>query len=357
MFERLELLTPLGWESTILSVGAKMQAAGYVDLIKKLELVPRQLEYAIWYTHCGIQVLIALAEPGEALNTGHWEKIALTIRSALTASKPDLVVYNLRDAAALHFAAHHWKGPSIAFLTEASFFEPEQLSGSEEKEQLKKNIAGAKRVIVASQFLRDKFKALWGHTAEVFLNTVNVERYSFTKSTPGAALTMFQPYPNKGIDVFLAIAAERPGDRFLVVGGMGPDYRARKARFTALANLEHRIFSRDVRSAYEASRVVLVPSLAEEGFARVIIEACASGTPVIASDIGGTREAGRDAILYAPAVSITGPWHAQIDQLCDPGVYSEWSHKAALHAQSYQMRLAGEMPRLSEYLHSCISGR
>lgn len=48
--------------------------------------------------------------------------------------------------------------------------------------------------------------------------------------------------------------------------------------------------SRDMRSVYGASDIVVAPSIAPEPFGRIIIEAQAAGLPVIASDAGGFRE-------------------------------------------------------------------
>ena len=46
----------------------------------------------------------------------------------------------------------------------------------------------------------------------------------------------------------------------------------------------------EVRSYITASDVVLVPSLVDEGYGRVAMEAIACGTPVLAADRGGLNE-------------------------------------------------------------------
>ena len=47
----------------------------------------------------------------------------------------------------------------------------------------------------------------------------------------------------------------------------------------------------EIQAWFDAADVVVVPSLVAESFSRVILEAMASGTPVVVSDRGGNREA------------------------------------------------------------------
>jgi glycosyltransferase involved in cell wall biosynthesis len=64
---------------------------------------------------------------------------------------------------------------------------------------------------------------------------------------------------------------------------------------------------------YRRAAIVAVPSLAE-GFGLPILEAMASGTPVIASDIAPFRELAREAALLLPALD-PGAWEATLIQL------------------------------------------
>jgi len=52
----------------------------------------------------------------------------------------------------------------------------------------------------------------------------------------------------------------------------------------------------DMPAAYRLASVAVVPSLVPEGFGRVPVEAMAMGVPVIASDLGATRETVREGV-------------------------------------------------------------
>jgi glycosyltransferase involved in cell wall biosynthesis len=76
---------------------------------------------------------------------------------------------------------------------------------------------------------------------------------------------------------------------------------------------------RTLAAVYRRAAVVLLPS-DREGFGLPIIEAMASGTPVVASDLAALREVGGSAVEY-----------------CDVGAVSLWSDRigALLNERQY----------------------
>jgi glycosyltransferase involved in cell wall biosynthesis len=77
--------------------------------------------------------------------------------------------------------------------------------------------------------------------------------------------------------------------------------RARKLR------VEHRVhlagYVDDLAAAYKAMDVCVLPSILEEGLPTSLLEAQLAGLPIVASDIGGTRETiavGRTGVLVQP---------------------------------------------------------
>jgi glycosyltransferase involved in cell wall biosynthesis len=112
--------------------------------------------------------------------------------------------------------------------------------------------------------------------------------------------------PVKGVAYFVeaarAVAERNPHARFVVVG----DGAERGALERAAAPLGDRMaflgFRNDVPDLMAALDVLVLPSL-NEGMGRVLVEAAAAGTPVIASKVGGVPDIVRDGetgFLVAP---------------------------------------------------------
>jgi glycosyltransferase involved in cell wall biosynthesis len=99
----------------------------------------------------------------------------------------------------------------------------------------------------------------------------------------------------KGLDRLIR-AATRPGSRWkLVVAGDGPE-RVPSERLAGRLGAADRVEFRgwldgaELQKAYEDARVVVMPSVWPEPFGMVGIEAMSFGKPVVAFDVGGTRD-------------------------------------------------------------------
>jgi glycosyltransferase involved in cell wall biosynthesis len=105
---------------------------------------------------------------------------------------------------------------------------------------------------------------------------------------------------SKGHDVFLDAArdvlAAVPDTRFLIVGdGVGyHDVRARVDRLGLSRAVVMTGFRRDIPEVMAALDLLVLPSIRSEATSQVIVQALAVGTPVVATDIGGSPEVIRD---------------------------------------------------------------
>ncbi|HLO13696.1 MAG TPA: glycosyltransferase [Anaerolineales bacterium] len=122
--------------------------------------------------------------------------------------------------------------------------------------------------------------------------------------------------------------------RFVFVGD-GPLRAAVEARIHEL-DLDHHIIlagpRTDVNLLYPAFDVFILPSI-REGFPLALVEAMASGLPVIASDLGGIAEAmGEETGTRIPPGDSNSLATAISRLKCDPVLRNEFSRRARLRA-------------------------
>lgn len=97
----------------------------------------------------------------------------------------------------------------------------------------------------------------------------------------------------KGVDVLLQSVKSWDKNINLVIIGAGPkaDQVSNSSRNNESINFIGKIDQDKLPLYYSASDCVIVPSISEEGFGRVILESLACGTPVIAANKGAISEA------------------------------------------------------------------
>jgi glycosyltransferase involved in cell wall biosynthesis len=168
----------------------------------------------------------------------------------------------------------------------------------------------AARHVCLSQALRDELLAAGLPAARLVSIPNGVDLAAWSREvTParspwaGGRTLMFvgRLVPQKRVDVlldaFARVCAQAADARLLLAGG-GPLRAALVAQAKALGIAERVAFlgQRDeVLSLHRAARGLVLPSEGE-GLPNVVLEALAAGTPVIATDVTGTRELARDGV-------------------------------------------------------------
>ncbi len=103
----------------------------------------------------------------------------------------------------------------------------------------------------------------------------------------------------KGIDELLytaeAVHKEYPKVLFQLVGNYEENYKEKIARAQASGALQLVGYQRNITPFYQKASAVLMPSY-HEGMSNVILEAAASGRPVLATDIPGCQEGFEDGV-------------------------------------------------------------
>lgn len=157
------------------------------------------------------------------------------------------------------------------------------------------------RTICMSDSLARHMIEDWGVRPDrvgVAANPVPVERARAAASEadllarPATILAMGRLVPEKGFDTLLAAMTRLPAAVRLAIVGEGPE-RASLERLAGAAGLAGRVtlggYAAQPWDAYAGARVFALTSTSES-FGNVVVEALASGLPVVATDCGGPRE-------------------------------------------------------------------
>ena len=160
------------------------------------------------------------------------------------------------------------------------------------------------RFVALTEFARNKFVSAGLPESKISCKS------NFLQADPGVgsgcggyALFVGRLSPEKGISTLLATWQMLGGDRKLKIAGDGPMGTLVSHAAKRNKNIEWvgRCTSEEVYSLMRSSAMVVFPSEWYEGFPMVLAEAFATGTPVIASRIGGLGEIvehGRTGLLF-----------------------------------------------------------
>ena len=149
-------------------------------------------------------------------------------------------------------------------------------------------------VVVPSEYVRRRYREMLGFDARVLAPLIAPEKVVATERIP-RFLTFVTPTVEKGLYFFIGIArelgAKRPDIPILLVEGRGKIQRlAAIPEARELTNLH--VLERVESPAlfFRETRLLLVPSLCEETFGRVVVEAGLNGIPALCSDRGAIPE-------------------------------------------------------------------
>ncbi|MET0628804.1 MAG: glycosyltransferase family 4 protein [Acidimicrobiia bacterium] len=168
-----------------------------------------------------------------------------------------------------------------------------------------------KRLSVATAVSADAARQveLTFHTeCEILANGVDVAQYEHAEPWPApirpAIMFVGRHEPRKGLAVLLDAFARLDRDATLWVVGDGP--QTPELRRTSPPNVEWlgRVSEDEKASRLRAACLACFPAIEGESFGVVLLEAMASGTAVVASDIDGYRTVARDgseALLVPPS--------------------------------------------------------
>jgi glycosyltransferase involved in cell wall biosynthesis len=150
------------------------------------------------------------------------------------------------------------------------------------------DVGAAERVtayIANSELTRGRIADFYGRDATVVHPPVDIERFTASPDPGDAFLMVGEVTAHKNVEIALAAAA-KAGVRVQIVGD-GPDLE-RLRRHYPEAEFLGRITDDELIRRYARCRALIVPAIEEFGI--TMVEALASGRPVVAAAAGGATE-------------------------------------------------------------------
>ncbi|WP_025742944.1 glycosyltransferase [Aquimarina pacifica] len=156
----------------------------------------------------------------------------------------------------------------------------------------------------------------------------NDEKYLSYKTSSSSKkyVTLINASNFKGLPIFIALAKKFPKVDFMAVTTWGSMDKKQLQELENLPNVKLQKPLMPVDPIYNMTKILLVPSLWDEAFGMVIVEAMLRAIPVLGSDVGGLSEAKLDTDFLLPVnpyktingkvpAQEIGPWVEALDKL------------------------------------------
>lgn len=315
-------------------LGQDCMAVGSADYTVTPWSWPRAEEYAVLGIRGNAPSPLApprfAGEGNDALDCGYPVRVLPDFLSRMgdfiDDYRPDLVWAQLEGAREI-LAIARAKGVKGLYFVHDAEFNPAELRAI---------VDMGCALVASSHFLAGKAYAATGLRPRVVHPPM--ELFFDTRGDAEGLVTLINAHKVKGLDTFLEVARRLPKVRFLLQESwkLHDDVLAAlSARLAELPNVTFRHRVSDMREVYRATRLLLAPSVWEEGFGMVAVEAQSCGIPVIASARGGLPESVGDGGVLLRDYRNVDAWVKAVESiLADPARYASLAEQALAHARS-----------------------
>ena len=152
--------------------------------------------------------------------------------------------------------------------------------------------------IANSHYIAEKINRIYNRSADVIYPPVDVDRFGLNNKKEKYYLTASRLVPYKRIDLVINAFNQMPEKKLIVIGS-GPEREGLKK--IANQNIEFVGHQSEEKLGVYMQAAMAFVFAGEEDFGIIVVEAMASGTPVIALNKGGTAESvlnGKTGILF-----------------------------------------------------------
>lgn len=237
------------------------------------------------------------------------------------------------------------------------------------------------RFVANSRYTQQWITSVWGRDSTVVYPYIDFDFYT-APDGPSDRVSMINSIEMKGGRTFRSIAERLSEREFLAKGGwysfrnddfswdpealhiQGNTFHGAPLELPAAEILEHGptdvplddldnvTFTSEpgILNVYAKTGILLVPSVWEETFGRVVLEAMWNRIPVLASHRGGLPEACGGAGLLVEDVTEPDAWVEKLEKLDDPAVYDGFAERGRERAQEYKATLSTQIETLKTVL-------
>jgi len=202
-------------------------------------------------------------------------------------------------------------------------------------------------LLISNSFFMKKYLKKMDIKSEVIYPFIKLDDYKYktikkSSSSLKKYITFIKPIYNKGVEIALKITKELPKREFLFVGESTSMSKKILREIHELENVKFIEWVQDMRNIYQQTRVIIMPSIWEEAFGRVPIEAGINGIPSIVSKRGGIQESvGREGIIIEDFQNIDN-WIKSLEKLDNREQYYKYSVSAKKNAQNFNFEITYE---------------
>lgn len=230
-------------------------------------------------------------------------------------------------------------GRSFIVLTDNEYPRLEQL---QKYPSLHKEYQQIRYLIVASRFMQREARRAFPN-ASVILVPNPIFALEGEVHASNEAWVFVNPVPVKGVDFMVELAKQMPSEKFLFVGNWTGEIPQGLP-----SNVETCTRQNDMRVIWARAKGLLMPSLWEEAFGRIVLEAMSAGIPVVTSPRGGLPQTVGDGGLV---VDLEIPrWVDALNQLKKEG--DLWVKRGFERVKDYRKESERRFQALQRWLQS-----
>ena len=303
----MQALAARGHEVRVVARIAKFgteEHAGFLEQLKARGIQAEVTDAAVRFSLEGVDVHTLTFNP----------QLRGYFSAQLAAFDPDVIVTSTDDPGQLLFdVARRGERARVVYLVRATIavpFGPDSSSPNPEKTEMLRHADG---IVGVSQYVADYVRQWSGMDAiHVPISLLEPGEVQPVARFDNPYVAMVNPCAVKGIAIFLALADRLSNLKFAAVPTWGTnaiDLAALRSR----PNIRVIPPVENLDDLFRQTRVLLAPSLWAEARSRVVLEAMLRGVPVIASDVGGLKEA-KLGVPYLIPVNPIAHYQAAFDE-------------------------------------------